>query len=64
MLAYHQMRFALARILLAFDIDFAPDFDIPGFYDGILNMRTMFLEKELRVRVRRRPGVDLAKVPV
>ncbi|KAL1949719.1 hypothetical protein VTO73DRAFT_8600 [Trametes versicolor] len=63
-LAYHQMRFALARILLAFDIDFAPDFDIPGFYDGILNMRTMFLEKELRVRVRRRPGVDLAKVPV
>ncbi|EIW57872.1 cytochrome P450 [Trametes versicolor FP-101664 SS1] len=63
-LAYHQMRFALARILLAFDIEFAPGFDVAGFYDGILNMRTMFLEQDLRVRVHRREGVDLAKVPV
>ncbi|KAI0353754.1 cytochrome P450 [Trametes cingulata] len=61
-LAYHQMRFALARILLAFDIEFEEDFDVPGFRAGILNMRTMFLARELRVKVTRRPGVCFDKV--
>ena len=59
MLAYHQMRLALARLLLAFDFDLQEGFDVAGFRAGILNMRTMFLEKELCVRVTRRPGVDL-----
>ena len=59
MLAYHQMRLALARLLLAFDFDLQEGFDVAGFRAGILNMRTMFLEKELDVRVTRRPGVDL-----
>ncbi|PIL32218.1 cytochrome P450 [Ganoderma sinense ZZ0214-1] len=58
-LAYHQMRLALARLLLAFDFELQKGFDVAGFRSGILNMRTMFLEKELYVRVTRRPGVDL-----
>ena len=58
-LAYHQMRLALARLLLAFDFELQAGFDVAGFRSGILNMRTMFLEKELYVKVTRRPGVDL-----
>lgn len=58
-LAYHQMRLALARLLLAFDFELQKGFDVAGFRSGILNMRTMFLEKELYVKVTRRPGVDL-----
>ncbi|KAI1785123.1 cytochrome P450 [Ganoderma leucocontextum] len=58
-LAYHQMRLALARLLLAFDFELQEGFDVAGFRSGILNMRTMFLEKELYVKVTRRPGVDL-----
>ena len=58
-LAYHQMRLALARLLLAFDFELQKGFDVAGFRSGILNMRTMFLEKELYIRVTRRPGVDL-----
>ncbi|KAI0648753.1 cytochrome P450 [Trametes meyenii] len=60
-LAYHQMRYALARILLAFEVSFEEDFDVPAFRSGILNMRTMLLEKDLCVSVRPRPGVDLGK---
>ena len=62
-LAYHQMRLALARLLLAFDFELEEGFDVAGFRAGILNMRTMFLEKELYVRVTRRPGVDLDALP-
>ncbi|KAM5544703.1 hypothetical protein V8D89_001601 [Ganoderma adspersum] len=57
-LAYHQMRLALARLLLAFDFELQDGFDAAGFRSGILNMRTMFLEKKLYVRVTRRTGVD------
>ena len=53
------MRLALARLLLAFDFELQEGFDVAGFRAGILNMRTMFLEKGLFVRVTRRPGVDL-----
>ena len=58
-LAYHQMRLALARLMLAFDFELQDGFDIAGFRAGILNMRTMFLEKQMYVKVTRRPGVDL-----
>ncbi|PIL32262.1 cytochrome P450 [Ganoderma sinense ZZ0214-1] len=58
-LAYHQMRLALARLLLAFDFELQEGFDVAGFRAGILNMRTMFLEKELYVKITRRPGVNL-----
>ncbi|KAI8969884.1 cytochrome P450 [Trametes punicea] len=61
-LAYHQMRYALTRLILAFDLEFEKGFDPVAFKDGILNMRTMFLKRELRVRVTRRPGVDLEKL--
>ena len=53
------MRFALARLLLAFDFELRDGFDVAGFREGILNMRTMILEKEVYVKVTRRPGVDL-----
>ncbi|TFK91279.1 cytochrome P450 [Polyporus arcularius HHB13444] len=57
--AYQEMRFVLARLILAYDMELPKDFDIQGFRDGILNMRTTLLEKKLFVRVTRRPGVDL-----
>ena len=58
--AYQQMRYALARLVLAFDMALPPDFDAPAFRAGIQNVRTMFLERELLVRITRRPGVDLS----
>ena len=58
-LAYQEMRLVLARLLLAFDFELPKSFDVAGFRSGILNMRTMFLEKRLHVKVTRRPGVDL-----
>ena len=61
-LAYHQMRYALTRLILAFDMEFEKGFDVVAFRDGVLNMRTMFLKKELRVRVQKRPGVDFEKL--
>lgn len=56
------MRYALARGVLAYDMAFHPDFDVQAFRDGILNMRTTLLEKDLFMHVTRRPGVDLDKV--
>ncbi|KAI9056790.1 cytochrome P450 [Trametes sanguinea] len=61
-LAYHQMRYALTRLMLSFDMEFEQGFDAKAFRGGILNMRTMFLTKELRVIVRRRPGVSYEKL--
>ncbi|TFK91285.1 cytochrome P450 [Polyporus arcularius HHB13444] len=57
--AYQEMRFVLARLILAYDMKLPAEFDIQGFRDGILNMRTTLLEKKLVVRVTRRSGVDL-----
>ena len=53
------MRLVLARLLLTFDLELPIGFDVAEFRAGILNMRIMFLEKPLYVRVTRRPGVDL-----
>ena len=60
-LAYHQMRYALTRLILAFDMDFEKGFDPEAFNDGLLNMRTVLMTKKLRVSIKRRPGVDLEK---
>ncbi|KAJ8486823.1 hypothetical protein ONZ51_g4573 [Trametes cubensis] len=61
-LAYHQMRYALTRLILAFDMEVEKEFDAAAFRDGVLNMRTMFLRNELRISVRKRPGVDFEKL--
>ncbi|KAH9902440.1 cytochrome P450 [Cubamyces lactineus] len=60
-LAYHQMRYALTRLILAFDMEFEEGFDPEAFNDGLLNMRTVLMKKKLRISVKRRPGVDLEK---
>ncbi len=52
------MRMALARLMLAFDFELPKDFDSAAFRGGILNCRTMFLERPLEVKVTCRPGVD------
>ncbi|KAJ8463955.1 hypothetical protein ONZ51_g9915 [Trametes cubensis] len=61
-LAYHQMRYALCRLVLAFDMEFEEGFDPAAFGAGVMNMRTMFLKEELRVSLKRRPGVDFDKL--
>ena len=45
-------------------MDIVPDetFDARAFRDGILNMRTTFLEKHLMVKVQRRPEVKIEGV--
>ena len=53
------MRIALARLILAFDFELPKDFDAVAFRSGIRNMRTMFIEKGLFVKISRRPGVDI-----
>ena len=55
--ALQEMRYVLSRIVLAFDITPADGFDAQAFRDGILNMRTTVLEKDLHVKVKRRPDL-------
>lgn len=57
--AYQEMRYVLARLILAYDMHCPPNFDTEGFRMGILNMRTTILEKTLWVHVERRPGVNI-----
>ena len=56
--AYHQMRMALARLLLALEFELPGDFDAAKFRSGIVNIRTTFLEEPLYVKVTRRHGAD------
>ncbi len=56
--AYQEMRYVLARLVLAFDITTGDSFDAKGFRDGILNTRTTILEQDLIVKAERRPGLD------
>lgn len=58
-LAYHEMRYVLARIVLAYDLELKPGFNVEEFRGGMQNMRTTLLEHDLHMRVIRRPGVDL-----
>ncbi|KAI0046882.1 cytochrome P450 [Auriscalpium vulgare] len=57
--AYQEMRHVIARLVLAYDMSLDDSFDVKAFRDGILNMRTTFLEKDLIVSVKRRAGVNL-----
>lgn len=57
--AFQEMRFVLARLILAYDMALPKGFDVKAFRDGILNMRTTLLEKKLYVHVARRDGIDL-----
>ncbi|KAI0788198.1 cytochrome P450 [Fomes fomentarius] len=59
--AFQEMRFVIARLLLAYDMSLPRKFDIQAFRDGILNMRTTILEKPLIVCIARREKVDLDK---
>lgn len=56
------MRHVLARLVLTMDIVPDETFDARAFRDGILNMRTTFLEKHLMVKVQRRPEVKIEGV--
>ncbi|KIP04469.1 hypothetical protein PHLGIDRAFT_193285 [Phlebiopsis gigantea 11061_1 CR5-6] len=58
-LAYQEMRYVLARLVLTMDISPVVAFDARAFREGILNMRTTVLEEHLMVRVHRRPGVRI-----
>ncbi|KAF7305557.1 Cytochrome P450 [Mycena chlorophos] len=56
-LAYQEMRLVLARLVLTFDMEFAPGFDPTAFKEGIMNMRTTIIQRPLKMRARRRAGV-------
>jgi hypothetical protein len=43
------MRYAMARLVLAYDLKLAPNFDAKKYRDGILNMRTTILKERLLV---------------
>ncbi len=60
-LAWQELRYCLSRVVLAFDMEFQPGFDVQAFRDGILNVRTTLLEKDMFMKVSRRAGVDLDK---
>ncbi|KAJ7097294.1 cytochrome P450 [Mycena belliarum] len=47
--AYQEMRYALARLVLAYNFKLAPKFDARKYRDGILNMRTTLLKEPLSV---------------
>lgn len=61
-LAYHEMRYVLARVVLAFEMEFKPGFDIQAFRNGMLNMRTTLLEHNLYMKVTSRPNINLDEV--
>lgn len=56
-LAYNQMRYVMARLVLAYDMYFKPGFDVQAFRDGILGRGTPHFEVPLQMGFRRRPGV-------
>ncbi|KAI0759687.1 cytochrome P450 [Trametes elegans] len=58
-LAYQQMRYVLARLVLAHDMAFPPGFDVRRFREGIMGMGTPHLEEPLTVKLTPRPGVSL-----
>lgn len=56
------MRYVLGRLVLAYDMEFQPGFDVRAFRDGFLNIRTALFEKPLNMKLTRRPGIDLNPV--
>ena len=49
-----EIRISIAKLLLTYDVKFAPDFDPKAFFDGIINIRTTVMTYPLRVQVKRR----------
>lgn len=49
-----EIRHCLARVLLTYDMRLPDNFDIPGYRNGILNMRTTVMETPLVVYPKRR----------
>lgn len=52
--AYRQLTVVLSRLLLAYDLKFAPDFDSKAFVEGWLNIRTTIFNYPLQVQASRR----------
>ncbi|KAF8526942.1 cytochrome P450 [Hysterangium stoloniferum] len=57
--AYQEMRYVMARLVLAFDMSLPSSFDVDAFRDGIQNMRTTILQRPLVVKVSRRSKVTI-----
>ncbi|GJE84195.1 cytochrome P450 [Phanerochaete sordida] len=53
-LALREMHVVLSRLLLAYDLEFAPDFDPEAFLKGWSNTRTNVIRYHLRVQAKRR----------
>ena len=60
--AYQEMRYVIARLVLALDFSLAKSFDPKAFRDGIVNMRTTFLETPLLVKVQKRDGLEVDRM--
>ncbi|KAJ6534585.1 cytochrome P450 [Mycena vulgaris] len=58
--AYQEMRYAIARLVLAYDLKLAPNFDAKKYRDGILNMRTTLLKEPLLIKAYLRENVNMA----
>ncbi|KAF8526956.1 cytochrome P450 [Hysterangium stoloniferum] len=57
--AYQEMRYVMARLVLAFDMSLPNSFDVDAFRDGIQNMRTTIFQRPLVVKVSRRSKVTI-----
>ncbi|TFK32486.1 cytochrome P450 [Crucibulum laeve] len=55
--AHQEMRYVIARIVLAYDFQLTKGFNAAAYREGILNMRTTILQEPLFVIGQRRPGV-------
>ncbi|KAJ6529989.1 cytochrome P450 [Mycena vulgaris] len=58
--AYQEMRYAIARLVLAYDLKLAPNFDAKKYRDGILNMRTTLLKEPLLITAYLRENFKMA----
>nr|BED43033.1 cytochrome P450 monooxygenase [Trametes versicolor] len=56
-LAYNQMRYVLARLVLAYDMSLKPGFDVQAFREGIVGRGVPNLEVPLEMTFQWRPGV-------
>ncbi|KAJ7650882.1 cytochrome P450 [Roridomyces roridus] len=57
--AYQEMRYAIARLVLTFDFDLAPNFDCGKFEAGVSIIRTALFKEPLLVSARRRSDTEL-----
>ena len=56
------MRYVLSRVVLIYDMEFAPGFDREAFRAGVVNIRTTYMTIPLRMRLNRRAGINLDSV--